>query len=187
VEQDEKEGLRLINEAMAVSSVEAYNYLGYMYMEGVGVLVDYAKANEYFNEAVRRGYLGAGISLAQMYFNGWGSPKNPTKALRAITYCAEKGHTTAIAYLGMMYRDGFGVTKSSDKAFENLKTSALAGDTLGLYAYAKFLLDHRPPEGTDWEVIANFYLKATEKRNKEIEQFDSFYVDALHRIFAGLE
>jgi len=188
VTQNVELGLQLLKEVADVSA-EANNYLGYMYTEGIGIPVDYKKAWEYYNDAVAKGHLDAAINLAQLYFNGWvpGLARNPQKALKCVTYAAEKGHSTAIAYLGLMFRDGVGVPQDLEKAFKLFTKSSKMGDTLGLYCYAKFLLDKGADVELDWESIIDLYVSATTKSNTEGEKFESFYIDGLNRVFTQLE
>jgi len=185
VDKHFEEGFKLLNELVATSG-DANNYLGFLYLEGIGVERDFAKAVVYFTEARDRSNPAGTVNLAQMYLNGWGIPKNPAEAAKILTAVAERGYSIAQAYLGMMYRDGIGAPQSDELALKWLKKSSDAHDTFGMYGYGKFLLEKDPD--SDWMSLIDYFIKAAEKGNSEQgELYENLYVDGLARVFEGVD
>lgn len=109
---------------------KAQNNLGYAYLNGQGVMQNYAEAFKLFQRAADQGSAAAQSNLGYMYLNGQGMPKNDASALAWFKKAADKGNTTAIeaieAYrkkaalgdaiaqtnLGVMYSNGHGSIKS---------------------------------------------------------------------------
>ena len=92
------------------------NILGQIYQLGKGVDVDYAKAVDYFQNAVAKGNNFAQKNLALMYKNGQGVPKNILKAVDLLQKSIEKGNAVAMHTMGMMFKNGDGLVKNLEKA-----------------------------------------------------------------------
>ena len=60
---------------------EAQNYVGEIYLKGLGTEPDYAKAREWFEKAAAQGNKRARINLGYLYEQGLGVPKDIAKAL----------------------------------------------------------------------------------------------------------
>jgi len=180
VEFNIPEGTRLLMEA-ANSSSEAETYLGIMYMDGIGVARNYPLAIEHFAKAVEGGHLDAHIYLAELHIQGKGTTRQPWAAAKLLLRAAEKGHARAQCYIGVMYRDGLGVAESQKSAQRWLRVSALQGDTLGMYSWAKYILDNNID--WDWVTVVDWLTKAASKGNVDGEYFDDLYIDGLARVF----
>jgi len=185
VEKNVEEGIKILRELLPISG-DANNYLGFMYLDSVGVERNFSMAYSYLIEAKNRGVPVANVNLAQMYLNGWGVNKDPWEASSLLSAVAERGYPIAQAYLGLMYRDGVGVFQNDEIALNWLKRSSDAGDTLGMYSYAKFLLDKDP--NSDWGSLVDLLTKAAGKGNSDQgEVYENFYVDGLARAFEGVQ
>ena len=60
---------------------DAQNYVGEIYLKGLGTEPDYAKAREWFEKAAAQGNKRARINLGYLYEQGLGVPKDIAKAL----------------------------------------------------------------------------------------------------------
>ncbi|MGH8041128.1 MAG: caspase family protein, partial [Rudaea sp.] len=60
---------------------EAQNYVGEIYLKGLGTEPDYAKAREWFQKSAAQGFKRARINLGYLYEQGLGVPKDMTRAL----------------------------------------------------------------------------------------------------------
>ncbi len=60
---------------------EAQNYVGEIYLKGLGTEPDYAKAREWFEKSAAQGFKRARINLGYLYEQGLGVPKDMTRAL----------------------------------------------------------------------------------------------------------
>ncbi|MCZ7837066.1 tetratricopeptide repeat protein [Atlantibacter hermannii] len=65
-------------------------YLGYAYLNGKGVAVDYDKAKSFLDLAVKQGEPSAMYHLGTMYFDGKGMPVNKNKAIHYFKKAALK-------------------------------------------------------------------------------------------------
>jgi uncharacterized protein len=97
--------------------------LGQMYMEGRGVLQDFAEVLKWQRMAAKQGHAGAMAALGYMYKMGFGVEQNRAEALRwykktAEQYrmAAENGDVQAMYILGLMYSSGESVTRDLLKA-----------------------------------------------------------------------
>ena len=86
--------------------------LAAMYMEGVGVGRDYAKAFLYCEKIARLGDVGAKYTIGEMYDKGLGVAENEYAAVKWYEEAAQEGYAPAQYCLGVMYENGRGVRKS---------------------------------------------------------------------------
>jgi len=177
---DPQEGIRLLTEAATKNSAEAEAYLGLMYMEGIGMPINFPRAMEHLTKAVDAGHLNAHIFLAELHMQGKGTARQPWAAAKLLLRAAEKGNARAQCYIGVMYRDGIGVTENQKVAKKWLQLSALQGDTLGMYSWGKYILDHNID--WDWMTVVDWLTKAASKGNTDGE-LDDLYIDGLARVF----
>ena len=70
-------------------------YLGVMFLNGMGVEADVAKAIEYFTIAAKAGYDSAQLLLGLAYLEGEGVEKNLETAEMWLTAAAEQGNEDA--------------------------------------------------------------------------------------------
>ena len=78
-----------IVEAAESGDAEAQNTLGYAYLTGEGLPVDYTIASNWLAKAASQRHLEASIHLASMHANGLGMPKNLISAWIILTRAAE--------------------------------------------------------------------------------------------------
>ncbi len=81
---------------------DALNNLGYLYMYGKGVEVNYPCAISLFDEAIQKGHLLSMYNRGLMYHTGLGG-KNLLEAVRLYQTPAEQGDTDALYHLGLAY------------------------------------------------------------------------------------
>jgi TPR repeat protein len=70
-------------------------YLGYAYLNGKGVGVDYDKAKCFLELAVKQGDPSAMNHLGTMYFDGKGVTKNKNKAITLFQKSCSEGDSNA--------------------------------------------------------------------------------------------
>lgn len=138
----------LENSDLSISKV----YLGYIYLNGIGVLVNYEKAIEYLSKAASIDkeaiyYLGEAyvklgqyekaffcfdslsqddnrrnLSLAKMYLEGQGTIKKSFEARKLLEKCDPTPESNF--YLGRMYEKGLGGERQVQKGLQLLRASA---------------------------------------------------------------
>lgn len=64
-----------------LGNADAQNYVGEIYLKGLGTDPDYAKAREWFEKAAAQGLKRARINLGYLYEKGLGVPRDMAKAL----------------------------------------------------------------------------------------------------------
>lgn len=107
-------------ESIKVPNRKAYNALFQIFMEGLGVQVDYCKAFSYLNICY-----DLGLSKADDYYNmgvcflhGLGVEEDEEMAFKHIETAAKMDHLGAIEYMISCCLDGSGISKDVDKAQE---------------------------------------------------------------------
>ena len=73
-----------------------------MYMQGVGVDVNYAQAKTYLEQAAKQGSSLAQYNLAMIYLNGLGEPVNKEKAREYLQQAAKQGDMDAQKQLELL-------------------------------------------------------------------------------------
>ena len=131
--------------------------LGFMYQQGEGVAVDYAKARQLYEQvAAQKDNLGAAASakgnLAFMYWDGQDVVADLVKAIRLYQEVAQqKDNLKAAANskynLGFMYQHGEGVAADPMKAMGLYQEVAQQKDNLGTAACAKYNLGSMYQDG----------------------------------------
>ena len=65
-------------------NVDAQNYVGEIYLKGLGTEPDYAKAAQWFEKSAAQGSRRARINLGYLYEQGLGVPQDISKALNLV-------------------------------------------------------------------------------------------------------
>ena len=155
MEKDEAlagEAYRWLMKAAERGDPAAFNGLGVLYMNGLGVPFDLAKAKEWLQKSADKGYVPGQANLGQWYCMGPGvaagnihsldmlnkSAKLPEKQEPAdyaegykwIRLAADQGLEDAQTNLVMFYLNGIGVEKNLEKAVFWAKKLAKSGEAL---------------------------------------------------------
>ncbi len=97
-------------------------YVGYLYLNGLGVAQNSQKALEYLNASADKKFSGALSLLGYLYDQGEIVPLNKTKAIEYYTEAADQNDPGAMLNLGLAYYTGNGVARDNRKAIELLKS-----------------------------------------------------------------
>lgn len=120
--------LPLFQQAAKAGDMNAVNYLGYMYRNGLGVEQNYTEAVRWFRKTAEAEDALGMTNLGHMYQDGLGVGQNYKEAARLYTKGAEAGNALAMSSLGYMYANGLGVEKNYDEAVQWYKKAAFLGD-----------------------------------------------------------
>ncbi len=82
--------------------------LGRTYQEGLGQVVDYKQAAEWYGKAAAQGHRAAQFSLGNLYFEGDGVAKDQVKAIQLYRQSADQGYDQVEFILGLSYEFGWG-------------------------------------------------------------------------------
>lgn len=97
-------------------NVASYEWLGYLYKEGLGTSIDYDKALNYFEKASSLGSRYAMYQLGKMYEDGLGVSMNINIAINYYEDSASLGDAGAMFNLGFIYDNGKGVMQDYTQA-----------------------------------------------------------------------
>ena len=112
-------------------------HLGELYMMGVGVKANYAKAQSLFQEACKaKDNYGCYIE-ADLYYNGWGVTRDFMVAKEKYSKGCSQGYTQACVKLGRMYELGKGLSRDYSKANEFYGKACTAKDGDGCFNLAR--------------------------------------------------
>ena len=89
----------------------AANRLGRIYLEGLGVAPDHAKAIEWYRQAAETGYVPAQLNLGALYAEGRAVEKDDARAMDWFRKAAEQGNALGQVNLGIGYFKGQGVNR----------------------------------------------------------------------------
>lgn len=121
------EAVALYREAAASNDGRALDHLGWMYMRGFGVEVDYVVARLLFAESARQGHAQGMFNLGRVYAEGLGVPQDYAQGAKHWLQASEAGSKNASWHLVRLYRHGLGLPRSPQKAFEYCKLAAERG------------------------------------------------------------
>ncbi len=126
----------------AIPGGEALYCLGFMHLNGLGVIRDARKALSLFEKSAAEGYLPAISEAAQCYAYGIGAKTDDTRAAELFTKASDAGDPYAMGMLSLMYHNGDGVRRDHKKADQLLEAceEAMDLDELEDEAYS-FILD----------------------------------------------
>ncbi|CAG8614836.1 813_t:CDS:2, partial [Acaulospora morrowiae] len=163
--------------------------IGCFYQYGIGVVVDYKMAFEYYSLAAkdtfdfenetpnempnsetwsksfkRYNIINSRILIASLYIDGKGIKQNRKKAFQILLKTAAEGSSRAVNYIGYCFEKGYGVAKDSQKAFIMYSKAAEQGY---LVAQCNRGYGFQDGVGTEKDVIKGFqyYLKAAMEGN----------------------
>jgi TPR repeat protein len=98
--------------------MESQYDLGNMYMEGIGVDIDKAKAVNWYGKAAAQGYEKAQYKLGLIYYEESSPERDIPLAFTFFNEAAEKGYPAAQYYLGKMFASGQGVKRNYEAALQ---------------------------------------------------------------------
>ena len=107
--------LALLNQAQKDNTIAKY-LLGYSYLKGFMVNVDYRKAFQLIKAAADEKYDEAQYVLADFYIHGYGVPKNYSKAVEYLQTSAHQGNVDAMMLLADIFAEGKVYTKDIEQA-----------------------------------------------------------------------
>jgi len=137
MEQDEKEGYKLIRKAAKAGYTPACYNLGVCYVSGIGTEKKPSNAVKHFKEAADAGYGPAMYSYALCCADGYGMKEKDTEAALKMLEKASETYAPALARLGFAHQFGlFGLEKDAAKAVSLYDKAAKMNDTDALFQLA---------------------------------------------------
>lgn len=184
--------------------VDSQYFLGVMYSQGHGVMMDYFAAVSWFTKAAEQGHPAAQFQLGYRYANGIGVSKDDLLSASWYLKAAENGLADAQNNLGVAYMTGRGVPRDVEEAMRLYRKAAAQSHSqaefnLGLIFTNGIGVTQSYAEGRSWfSMAANHgHLAAREavksmatpvdlvSTNKPAPLDYSFVVDGEWRCFSG--
>lgn len=140
-----KEGIKLLEEAVKNGCQEANDYLGFYYFQQK----DYDKAKKYFDANTQSHYGFANAALGSMYLEGYGVAENGTKARENYRQSAIKGYPRGMSlYANLLGTENGGSLNYPDAFFWHY----IAGDLGENYSRVMLYRPMLPEEPANNEV-----------------------------------
>lgn len=156
---------------------EAQNYLGLLYIEGLGVEKDEKQGFYYIKKAAMTGYPVAQSNLGRLYKYGTGCSLSMAKAIDWFEKAAALNNQRAIYTLGYMYYKGLGVNQDYNQAVHWFKksTDPMALHWLGVCYYFGYGVSQNNQEAVSYLVASGTpnsrafmkHVKAEKKQKQE--------------------
>lgn len=127
----------LVESCALQGHAEAENYLGMLYLNGIGIEKDAEQAFLHMSNAASKGYDNAQYNLGRLYKYGTGCKLDFQKAMDWFETATANGNQRAAYSLGYMYYKGYGVPQDYTKAVYWFERSddPMAKHFLGLCYY----------------------------------------------------
>jgi len=124
----------------------AMTLLGELYSNGLGVVLDDAKAAQWYRIAAERGDRDAMFALAIFNIAGRAGLHDRGEASRLFASAAKLGHPAAAYDLGLLYLEGVQFPQDFGRAAELFRIAATAGNAEAEYALATLYKDGKGVE-----------------------------------------
>ncbi len=134
---DQSNLVALLEPCVLKGNAKAENYLGLMYLNGIGVKKDVNKAYSYISSSADKGYANAQYNMGRLYKYGLGCELSFAKAIDWFKIAAANDNQRAAYSLGYMFYKGYGVPQDYKKAVEWFERSSdpMAKHFLGVCCY----------------------------------------------------
>jgi TPR repeat protein len=147
------------------------------FLDGDGVVRDYAEAAKWFRKAADQGDATAQVQLAALYVEGRGVAQNHAEAATWLRKAADQSDATAQVQLAALYVAGKGVTQNDAEAAMWLRKAADQGDTVAQNELAVFFINGRG--------VAQSYTEAAKWFRRAADQGDAVAMGNLGLLYAG--
>ena len=123
---DYAQALKIFKSLATQGNASAQYIIGFMYVEGKGVIQDYEEAAKWYRLAADQGNALAQNDIGVMYVKGKGVIQDYKEAVKWYRLSAAKGFQLAQRNIGEMYENGKGVTQDYILAHMWFNLSSLA-------------------------------------------------------------
>ena len=127
-EEQQKEAVCLLNEAISSNHTGAYYTLAQVYYYGISVEQDLNKAYELYNKAISLGFNKVNLLMAQMCIDGFVVEKNISKAEEILISLAKEDVPDACAMLGWLAFDRSEANLTNEEVWPWINKGASLGN-----------------------------------------------------------
>jgi len=142
-----------LKEHSALGNYEAQYYLGVVYEQGIGGVVDKAKSIELYASSADNGYPPAQYRLVLLYTG----EKDYSAAFKWCKKASENQFYESYGLLGYLYENGYGVEADAEKSVQYYQTGTYHGDPNAMFQLAEIHY-HGKFGSIDHDKAFNLYL-----------------------------
>ena len=147
-------------------NAKAQTRIGFLYLHGMGVKLDYATARQWFVKAIQTGGdPSAYVGLGAIYEHSMGVTQDYGKAADLYREGMEKGSTAAYAFLGFMYQTGQGVPQDFEEAYKLYKKGDKLGDAWAQARLGAYYMLGTFSVKQDYAKAREYFEKAAKVKN----------------------
>ena len=139
IEKDVEKGEYWLDKAMQQNDPLAFCMQGTRYYHGDGVIKNFQKAFQLFENSALLGHIPAQYYLAKLFLIGRGVKKDFKKAFHWMKKAADAGCVDAQYELFVMYTNGKGTRRNRTTGLRYLKLAAANGSDTAQYALSDWL------------------------------------------------
>lgn len=132
-----KKLIEYFKKSASFSNPYAYDNLGKMYYNGLGVSKDYARAKYYFEIAIKQNNSDALFNLAILHYKPSEYYHNYKEAKKYFELAAEKNRSIAQRYFGKLNFNRIGVEKDYAKAKKSFEKASFSKNPDALFDLGK--------------------------------------------------
>lgn len=171
-------------EAKRYGDKRAINSLGVAYEYGLGVKKDYAKALEYYHEAINVNPSNgvAYTNLANMYKEGKGIEKDYHKALEYYQKANDLNIANALANLGILYLEGKGTNQNIELGLQFLKDAVDKDSSDGKLYMAELCLKGELV-GEDKDLAYEYIKEVVHREEADTKAKKAFIKYIMNKVF----
>ncbi len=179
VSTEDIEAAEWLHKAADQGDLQAQVWLGWMYLNGRVVPLDYTKAEKWFRQAAEQGAVKAQERLGWLYVSGWGVPQDDTKAIEWFSKAVAQGSWPAKVWileaqvrLGDKYFEGRSVPQDYAEAEKWYRKAAERGSSAAQYMLGLMYLNgHGVPVDHVWAYTWT-NLAAAQNYHKGVDYLD---------------
>ena len=134
-ERDDTRAFNLMMRSAEQGNMHACNSIGEMYQRGVGVPIDFVKAREWYETAIRIGSDQAAYNLGYLYYKGLGGVEQSYS--EAIKWLQRSAYPPARQLLAICHYFGYGVPQNKERGLSILETEPASPEFWVLYHHLK--------------------------------------------------
>lgn len=162
---DNEEAFRWFLKAAKKGHIEAENFIGVFYAEGIYVEKNLTEAIKWYRLSALSGNVVAQANLGNRYYYGEGCKKDIAQAIKWWSLAADQGFDNAQVNLGDCYLNGEGVEADYEKAIKLFEKAAAQDND---YAQIKLAFCYRDGTGIDKDINKCLELLDTAAKNNSI-------------------
>jgi uncharacterized protein len=155
------EAMDWFRKAAELGNADAMSYIGYLYLNALGIPADYAEAMRWYLKSADLGDATAMYQIGYVYENAQGVPTNYAEAMRWYRKSADLGYASAMYLVGYFYHNALGVPADYAEAMRWYRKAAALGNG-GATSQVGYLYHNALGVPADYAEAMRWYRKAAD-------------------------